>query len=72
MSTQSTPQISDFQKINKQKNLDCVLIYEIKWCSLPCSGPRDRQAQTNALPTISRTTANKITILKKTGNEKKQ
>ena len=72
MSTQSTPQISDFQKINKQKNRDCVLIYEIKWCSLPCSGPRDRQAQTNALPTISRTTANKITILKKTGNEKKQ
>ena len=50
MSTQSTPQISDFQKINKRKNILTVSYScEIKWCSLPCSGPRDRHTETNAL-----------------------
>ena len=51
MSTQSTPQISDFQKINRRKNILTVskFSYEIKCCSLPCSGPWDRHAETNAL-----------------------
>ena len=50
MSTQSTPQISDFQKINRQKNILTVFhSYEIKWCSLTCIEPRDRHAETNAL-----------------------
>ena len=49
MSTQSTPQISDFQKINRRKNILSVSYsYEIKWCSLPCSGAGDRHAETNA------------------------
>ena len=50
MSTQSTPQISDFQKINRQKNILTVSYsHEIKRCSLTCIGPRDRHAETNAL-----------------------
>ena len=49
MSTQSTPQISDFQKINRQKKLTVFYSHEIKRCSLTCSGPRDRHAKTNAL-----------------------
>ena len=50
MSTQSTPQISDFQKIDRRKNILTVSYsYEIKWCSLPYSGPRDRHTETNAL-----------------------
>ena len=49
MSTQSTPQISDFQKINRQKKLTVFYSHEIKRCSLTCSGPRDRHAETNAL-----------------------
>ena len=50
MSTQSTPQISDFQKINRQKNILTVFhSYEIKWCSLTFIEPRDRHAETNAL-----------------------
>ena len=50
MSTQSTPQISDFQKINKRKNILTVSYsYEIKWCSLPCRGARDCTTETNAL-----------------------
>ena len=50
MSTQSTPQISDFQKINRQKNILTVFYsYEKKWCSLTCIWPRDRHAETNAL-----------------------
>ena len=50
MSTQSTPQISDFKKINRRKNISTVSYsYEIKWCSLTCIGLRDRHAETNAL-----------------------
>ena len=50
MSTQSTPQISDFQEINRRKNILTVSYsYEIKWCSLPCSGARDCTTETNDL-----------------------
>ena len=51
MSTQSTPQISDFQEINRRKNILTAskFPYEIKCCSLPCSGARDCTTETNDL-----------------------